>query len=87
MDIEIPTMKLAIKVWWAQFWRMVPLAFLGGAVVGLVVGLVSELLGIEVSSHVSGVLGGVVGIVVGLKVILYLMTKGFGEYRLAVVRK
>ena len=80
-------MKLCLKIWWAQFWSTIPLTLLGGIAAGIVFGIVQRVIGLDFHPAVSGVAGGVIGLFIAIKVIERLMTKGFGEYRLAVVRK
>ncbi|MGH1403175.1 MAG: hypothetical protein ACRBDL_02935 [Alphaproteobacteria bacterium] len=89
MDIEIPTEKLALKIWWAMTWRLIPLIFVGAFIVGLILGLIGTSMGIESRSieTIAGFSGAFLGLFLSVKVIMHLMTKGFGEYRLAVVRK
>ncbi len=89
MDAEIPTEKLALQIWWAMTWRIIPFALLGGMVVGLIIGLIAGIMkadpsSIEAPATLAGLL---LGLFISVRVIMRLMTKGFGEYRLAVVRK
>ncbi len=86
---EVPTDKLALQVWWAMVWRAMPLALLAGIAVGFLAGIAGSFMNISVES-VQGpltFLGFVLGLFITVKVIKHLMTKGFGVYRLAVVRK
>tara|TARA_R110001592_G_scaffold16881_7_gene71512 strand:- start:40084 stop:40350 length:267 start_codon:yes stop_codon:yes gene_type:complete len=86
---EIPTDKLALQVWWALTWRTIPLAILGGIAVGVVIGVIVAVMQADKDAvQMPATLGGgLVGLFITVKVIKYLMTKGFGEYRLTVVKK
>ena len=88
MDIELPTEKLALKIWWAMLWRTIPLAILVSLLAGIVIGTISGVMGVD-SNEVqipASIAGGLLGLYVSVKVIKHLMTKGFSGYRLVVVR-
>lgn len=77
----------ALKLWWALIWRTVPLAMAGAFVIGLVLGIIVGVTGLGLSPIVSGVFGLVWGAFASVWVIKRLMTKGFGNYRLAILEK
>tara|TARA_B100001989_G_scaffold252821_1_gene236406 strand:- start:702 stop:971 length:270 start_codon:yes stop_codon:yes gene_type:complete len=89
MYTEEPTDLLALKVWWATVWRALPISFVAGAVVGAIIGIIVAIMGSspEAVQAPAGLAGFLIGIFVMVKVIKRLMTNGFGEYRLAVIKK
>ena len=87
MHTETPTLKLAILVWWVQLWRTMLFVILGSVAVGFTLAIVQRIIGVDLPPFISGIAGGIVGFIVVIKVIERLMTKGFGKYRLAVVKK
>jgi len=89
MSPEIPTDKLALQIWWAMLWRTIPLVILVIALAGIIIGIISSLAGANPNDVQipSGIAGGVLGLYISVKIIKHLMTKGFGDYRLVVVRK
>lgn len=86
---QIPTDKLALQVWWALTWRSMPLALVAAMLAGAVIGLLTGVLGggPEDVQVPAGICGFLIGLFVTIKVVKYLMTKGFGQYRLVVVKK
>lgn len=85
--VHEPTDLLCLKVWWALTWRAVLFAILASMLVGLVIGILGSMMG-ESQENLQGpaaVSGGLVGLFVSVRVIRYLLTKGFGRYRLVVV--
>ncbi|MGH1455380.1 MAG: hypothetical protein ACRBDI_01235 [Alphaproteobacteria bacterium] len=89
MSSELPSDKLALQIWWAMMWRAVPLALLAGAGAGFVIGIIAVVAKTPPESiqTPSMLLGGLLGVFVTVKVIKRLMTHGFGNYRLMVVKK
>ncbi len=89
MSPEVPNEKLALQVWWSISWRAIPLSFIAGSLIGGVLGAVLGSMGASVQSIQTPamIMGALVGIYINVQVIKRLMTKGFGDYRLAVVRK
>lgn len=89
MSPEVPDEKLALQVWWSISWRAIPISFIAGSLIGTIVGAIMGFMGASVQSVQTPamIMGALVGIYVNVQVIKYLMTKGFGDYRLAVVRK
>lgn len=89
MNIEIPTDKIALQIWWAMAWRSIPLVIICSILASLAISLVITIVGIDPKAMQgpSMLIGAIVGLYVSIKVIKYLMTKGFGEYRLVVVKK
>ncbi|MGH1376810.1 MAG: hypothetical protein ACRBCK_10730 [Alphaproteobacteria bacterium] len=89
MSPEVPTEKIALQTWWAITWRAIPFAFIASTVMGVLMGLfVKSLGGSPQSLQFPAVLAGsLVGIYINVQVIKRLMTKGFGDYRLIVMRK
>jgi len=89
MNPEEPTKVLGLKIWWAYFWRAMLLIIPGSLLIGVVGGIIAAL--IRLGPEYGGILGGVSGLIVGLYMSAYvfkrLMTKGFGPYRLVVVKK
>ncbi len=88
MNIEVPTEKLALKIWWAMLWRTIPLAVLASFLAGIVIGTISSVMGVDPNEVKipASIAGGLLGLYVSVKVIKHLMTKGFGDYKLVVVR-
>jgi len=84
-----PTLGLGLKLWWASFWRIMPLVLIGSFVVGFIIGILGLILGVDnkALNIVAGIAGGVFGIYVSAFIFRRLMVKGFGRYRLAVVEK
>lgn len=89
MTPETPSLNLGIKLWWAILWRTLPLVLAAAFGAGVVVGIIGYLL--QLPLNIVQILGGAAGFIVGayisVWVLLRLMTKGFGEYRLVVARK
>ena len=87
---ELPaTYKTALKLWWAQTWRMW-LFLIIGIIPLMILPIILQLLGL--SQLVGATLGGVVGLSMGVFIFMFvirrLMIKGFGrKYRLAIVEK
>ncbi len=89
MDIEIPSDKVALKIWWALSWRTLIMAFLVSFLASIIINAIAHMAGaspadVQVPAAIAG---GLLGLYVSVKVIKYLMTKGFGDYRLVLVRK
>jgi hypothetical protein len=82
-----PETSMALKVWWAFIWRLALFGSLGGLVVGLVMALLARFAGLTPAG--ANMIGYPITIAlyvyIGMRVAKYLMTKGFGPYRLAVV--
>lgn len=78
---------LALKLWWAFTWRALSMAIISGIAVGIVIGLIAGVAGSspEEMQGPSMIAGGFMGIFVSVKVFKYLMTRGFGQYKLVVV--
>ena len=87
MNVETPTIKLSFQVWWAWLWRVLPLTFFLGFLIGFTIGMAAQIFGFPVPTLLVSLLGLPVGIVVSVKMMQRLMTKGFGKYRLVVVKK
>jgi len=89
MHPEEPTDKLAIQIWWALTWRSVPLSMLAAFLFAFIIGLIAGLTKTDPHSlSVPGAIGGaLIGLFITVKIIKRLMTKGFGEYRLVIVKK
>jgi len=89
MNAEEPTDILALKLWWALVWRSVPISLISGAILGGFIGAIVAATGGSPESVQlpAGIAGFLVGIFIAVKVIRHLMTKGFGEYRLSIVKK
>lgn len=84
---EEPTDLIALKLWWAMTWRTLPLAMGAGMIVGAVIGAIIGMTG-GAPEEVRGpamLAGAAVGIFVTVKVLKWLMTRGFGKYKLVVI--
>jgi len=86
---EVPSDKLALQVWWALTWRSLPLAIIAAMVVGAFIGALAGVFGgsEEDIQMPAGIAGALIGLFVTVKVIKHMMTKGFGKFRLMVVKK
>lgn len=93
MNFEIPTMKLALQVWWAFLWRSLLAALFAGIVIGVLLGIIMGIVAIatglnmETLKAVSTLLGGILGLYVSVWILHRMMTVGFGKYRLVVTKK
>ncbi|MCD8498095.1 MAG: hypothetical protein LRZ85_08490 [Alphaproteobacteria bacterium] len=85
MSTVEPTMMLALKVWWAWLWRVMPLAFIAGFLIGLAWGFIGLATGAPAA--IGALLGALVGFYISIYIFYRLMTKGFGPYRLVVTEK
>ena len=89
MREEIPSMFLALKVWWAFTWRVT----LVGILIGVLLSFISEFIRTVtlgpnlITAFVFFLLAFI--FVIGSQTWVFnrLMTKGFGKYRLVVVNK
>jgi hypothetical protein len=80
------TWKHAIIVWWSLVWRGVLFGMLAASVAGFILGLIMGVLGKGESAEVYGQLAGLVaGIPVGIWVVKTILTKEFGNFRIALV--
>ncbi|MDH5722414.1 MAG: hypothetical protein OEY94_03715 [Alphaproteobacteria bacterium] len=72
-----------------MMWRTIPLSLIAGGVAGALIGLIVGITGGSPESvrFPAGLAGALIGLFVAVKVIKRLMTKGFGKYRLAVIKK
>ena len=89
-NIEMsPSWGLGLKVWWAWFWRTMILVFVLSIIIGIIVGVIGALIGLAQAtiSFSGGLFGLAIGLYLGPAILKRLMTKGFGRYRLAVMRK
>lgn len=89
---EDPTFSLALKVFWALFWRNFVVSFVVFCVIFVSMVLVVVIMGIDMNSFQPDVLGGFVllmlfvcGFIFNIIVFKWLMTNGFGKYKLAVI--
>jgi len=89
MQSETPTDFIALKVWWAMTWRTIPLVLLGSIFLGLILGIIASLSGLDLNAtqRLSMLFGALLGLYIAVKIIKRLMTNGFGDYKLVVVRK
>ena len=89
MNPEEPTLKLGLQVWWAFFWRSMLIIIPSTILVSIPIGIICAIL--RVGQETAGIFGGLFGLLIGLYITAYvvkrLMTKGFGQYRLVVVKK
>lgn len=81
------TYPLALKVWWAIVWRTISLGVLAGLALGFVFGIASAVTGLMLPQYVHAIIGLFGGMAACLWVLKRLMTKGFGNYRLAVLEE
>lgn len=86
---EVPSDLIALKLWWAMTWRIVPFAILAGMAAGFVIGIIATVTQTppEAMQGAATLAGAAIGIFLTVKIIKRLMTKGFGDYRLVVEKK
>lgn len=84
-----PTLGLGLRLWWASFWRIMPIVIIGSFVIGFIIGVLGYVIGVDtkILNTFAGIMGGVFGIYISAIIFKRLMVKGFGRYRLAVVEK
>ena len=82
---EDATFGLAAKIWWAFTWRAVLLAVSVNFVIGFVLGFIGRAANINLL-YISLVCGLCFGIYASIFILKRMMVKGFGPYKLAVVR-
>ncbi len=82
-------LDMALKFWWAQTWRALPLGVLVGAICSVAFMLFCKVAGVDpqVKLIMNIGLGMVVGLIMYLWILQRLFKNGFGGYRLVLVRK
>jgi preprotein translocase subunit SecF len=83
---EPVTYGLAARLWWALMWRSVLFSFAAGVVIGIIMGVLGAILGIKLIG-LNMVLGLVAGVVASIWVAQRLLNKGFGPYRLIIMKR
>jgi hypothetical protein len=86
MELEI-TWNRVIRIWWAYCWRGVLFSFIAGFLVGMVIGFIMGAAGFSprAVSFVTGPVGFVLGIAISIRVMMTILKKNFGEFRLALL--
>ena len=89
MNHEEPTNKLALKVWWAFAWRTLYYYVLIGIALIVFFSVIVAVSDTNIEDFYGVIEKGcnLFGLVMGIYIIKRLMTKGFGQFRLVVVRK
>ena len=90
MPLEIPvTYEKVVRVWWAYIWRFLLLGGITNMVVVFPFQLMAHSIGLAPKMRDVGKMGIglVISIVAAQWVIHWLLTKGFGRYRLALIEK
>lgn len=89
MHPEEPTEKLAFQLWWAITWRSLAASVLAVLIFGQLIATIIYLTGgsIESVQWPANIAAFILGIYIAVQVVKHLMTKGFGEYRLAIIKK
>ena len=89
MDIEEPTDKLALQVWWAIGWRTLYYYALAGIALIVFYAFLSAIFDVDIGvfDNAMEICGAFFALFAGIFALKQVITKGFGQYRLVVVKK